>query len=160
VSDEGTRPGSVQEGSTIDEEVKRRWVFAGGEWVLADDPMPVAVAALIQVVSELSERIKRLEEKVDHPMYILAIDPANPLSTSPSYPAKPKRKMNPPVPGHVLLNEGRFRKVSNDTLLGWHWEGGCECGAKPVGFPDVGVNETKRWHREHKERIRSGDDAQ
>lgn len=59
-------------------------------------------------------------------------------------------RSNPPIKGHGLLYEGdtRFSMLLDEPV------GGCSCGAKPDGFPDVGVNATKRWHRLHKDELR------
>lgn len=67
--------------------------------------------------------------------------------------------MNPPIPGHHLIDEGMI-------YPGWdtqppyaltHHSGGCRCGAKPPGFPNVSKNQMKAWHRLHKEAIRAAD---
>jgi hypothetical protein len=59
-------------------------------------------------------------------------------------------KPNPPIKGHRLLYEGAIRR----TVSGGH-SGGCRCGAKPDGFPDVSAYAMKRWHRLHKEDFRA-----
>lgn len=70
-----------------------------------------------------------------------------------------ERQMNPPIPGHELIDEGMI-------YPGWDPQpphgllfhsGGCRCGAKPPGFPNVSKNKMKAWHRLHKEAIRSAD---
>ena len=57
---------------------------------------------------------------------------------------------NPPIRGHALLFEGGQWRTWTSSQA----RGGCECGAKPDGFPNVGVNEMKRWHRQHKVELR------
>lgn len=67
-------------------------------------------------------------------------------------------KSNPPIKGHKLLHEGHSVRLIDpytDDYAGWSY--GCECGARPPlvdGRWDPGLNATKRWHREHKARIR------
>ena len=68
---------------------------------------------------------------------------------------------NPPIPGHHLLHEGHivpihqslhFPRLTGEEVPGH--EGGCQCGAKPEGFPNLSVNKMKEWHRLHKEELR------
>ncbi len=65
--------------------------------------------------------------------------------------------MNPPIPGHHLLDEGMVLPNYSDRngIIGH--TGGCRCGAKPPGFPNVSKNQMKAWHRLHKEAIRAAD---
>lgn len=61
---------------------------------------------------------------------------------------------NPPIPGHILLYEGHTRYgYSSETSERIH-TGGCECGAKPPGFPSLSVGAMKRFHRAHKAELR------
>lgn len=71
---------------------------------------------------------------------------------------------NPPIPGHHLLGEGsifpvrqtfRFPYSSGDQPVADEFNGGCQCGAKPPGFPNLSRNAVKAWHREHKAEIRA-----
>lgn len=65
--------------------------------------------------------------------------------------------MNPPIRGHKLLHEGDLRETYNereDYNPIELWSGGCQCGAKPDGWPHVGTNAMKRWHRQHKAELR------
>jgi hypothetical protein len=65
---------------------------------------------------------------------------------------------NPPIPGHHLLDEGAVWPIYDDSVhsrgVTGH-SGGCQCGAKPPGFPNVSRNAMKEWHRGHKEEIRA-----
>lgn len=65
---------------------------------------------------------------------------------------------NPPIRGHHLLHEGATYRRWDHTVpspTGEIWVGGCECGARPEGFPDnISVNAMKRWHRQHKAELR------
>ena len=68
-----------------------------------------------------------------------------------------ERRLNPPIPGHHLLDEGSVYPVRD---RGWEvtgHTGGCRCGAKPPGFPNVSKNQMKAWHRLHKDAIRAAD---
>ena len=64
-------------------------------------------------------------------------------------------KSNPPIQGHALLAEGGVTRTY-DELDHVVLDGGCECGAQPPDWPDTSKNGTKRWHREHKAKLRSG----
>lgn len=68
-----------------------------------------------------------------------------------------ERKVNPPIPGHHLLDEGMIlpNYSVRDGIIGH--TGGCRCGAKPPGFPNVSKNQMQKWHRLHKEAIRAAD---
>lgn len=64
-------------------------------------------------------------------------------------------KPNPPIKGHRLHGEGHIWLTWTDRYGGELFDeprqvGGCECGAKPVGYPNVSVVAMKRWHRQHK----------
>lgn len=68
---------------------------------------------------------------------------------------------NPPIRGHKLLYEGWQRILVNPETDDYYPAGdprgvggGCECGLTPPGWPSVGRNETKRWHRTHKAELR------
>jgi len=66
---------------------------------------------------------------------------------------------NPPIPGHHLLNEGHTFPVRNRDWSTFQEEvvdhnGGCQCGAKPEGFPNVSATKMKEWHRQHKAELR------
>jgi len=65
-------------------------------------------------------------------------------------------KPNPPIRGHTLIAEGRVWQCLNRTteMYDGRWLGGCECGAKPPGFPHISISSIKRWHRQHKADLR------
>lgn len=70
--------------------------------------------------------------------------------------SKTGKHSNPPIRGHKLLAEGRsFREYDHFGELIDDYAGGCECGAIPLDWPNVSINETKRWHREHKAALRA-----
>lgn len=71
-------------------------------------------------------------------------------------------RSNPPIEGHELLFEGRPQAVW-DATGDWYQRdvngdiihnGGCRCGAKPDGWPNVSASAVKRWHRLHKDELR------
>lgn len=68
-------------------------------------------------------------------------------------------RSNPPIKGHELLLEGHSRPTHHiggphaGEFDGGHM-GGCRCGAKPDGWPNVSVNYVKAWHRIHKDGLR------
>ena len=63
---------------------------------------------------------------------------------------------NPPIKGHTLLAEGHSYQLINPITDDYFDEvqGGCWCGAKPDGWPNVSINAVKRWHRQHKAALR------
>lgn len=64
-------------------------------------------------------------------------------------------KPNPPIPGHELLYEGHsYRTYGSDEMYNGDHDGGCRCGAKPDGWPNLSIGAVKRWHREHKAALR------
>ena len=71
--------------------------------------------------------------------------------------ARPPKRSNPPIAGHTLLHEGHTGFTYRQDSVGMYakvpW-GGCSCGARPAGFPDISINGMKRWHRQHKAELR------
>ena len=64
------------------------------------------------------------------------------------------RNLNPPIAGHTLMYEGLSSPVYDwDGKIRDH-AGGCTCGAKPPGWPDLSGRQVKTWHREHKAEVR------
>lgn len=69
---------------------------------------------------------------------------------------------NPPIPGHHLLNEGLILPVDHEDRFPRasieeeprRFSGGCQCGARPDGFPNLSARQMKAWHRQHKEELR------
>lgn len=61
-------------------------------------------------------------------------------------------KPNPPIKGHHLIAEGHVQKryLADDSAEQY---GGCQCGARPDGWPNVSIGATKRWHRDHKNAV-------
>ena len=54
--------------------------------------------------------------------------------------------------GHQLLFGGKTVAVYGDEERSWEitgHEGGCECGARPMGFPVVGIAAMQAWHGMH-----------
>jgi hypothetical protein len=67
---------------------------------------------------------------------------------------------NPPIPGHELLHEGHaVRRMARDGMYvplaqPDAFSGGCRCGAKPPGWPNLSTKAVKAWHRAHKAELR------
>lgn len=63
-------------------------------------------------------------------------------------------KPNPPIRGHELMFEGHAQRRWSHSRNEWAWFGGCRCGEKPPGFPNLSTKAVKAWHREHKAELR------
>lgn len=62
--------------------------------------------------------------------------------------------MNPPIPGHALIGEGLTWPQYDHEGEVVGIAGGCRCGEKPEGFPNLSIYAMKRWHRQHKAELR------
>lgn len=56
------------------------------------------------------------------------------------------------IPGHTLLDGGHVHEY--DVVGGTEFAGGCLCGAKPPGFPEVTIAQMREWHLGHKASVR------